>query len=33
MTEKEKMLTGQIYSATDKDLLKELGKVHGINGM
>ena len=27
MTEKEKMLTGQIYSATDKDLLKELGKV------
>lgn len=27
MTEKEKMLTGQIYSAADKDLLKELGKV------
>ena len=28
MTEKEKMLSGQIYSAVDPDLLKELDEVH-----
>ncbi len=28
MTEKEKMLAGQVYSAVDADLLKELGEVH-----
>ena len=28
MTEKEKMLAGQIYSATDKELLEELVDVH-----
>ena len=30
MTEKEKMLSGEIYSATDRELLKELVKVHDI---
>ena len=30
MTEKEKMLTGQVYSATDEELLKELGEVHDM---
>ena len=30
MTEKEKMLSGQIYSAVDEDLLKELGEVREI---
>lgn len=30
MTEKEKMLSGQVYSAVDSELLKELGKVKEI---
>ncbi len=30
MTEKEKMLSGQIYSAVDEDLLKELGEVREV---
>ncbi|MCR5018838.1 MAG: maltose O-acetyltransferase, partial [Bacteroidales bacterium] len=30
MTEKEKMIAGEIYSATDKELLRELGEVHDI---
>ncbi|MBR1406748.1 MAG: sugar O-acetyltransferase [Bacteroidales bacterium] len=30
MTEKEKMLAGQVYSAVDGDLLKELGEVHEV---
>ena len=30
MTEKEKMLSGQIYSAVDGDLLKELGEVREV---
>ena len=30
MTEKEKMLAGQVYSAVDKDLLKELLEVHDM---
>ena len=30
MTEKEKMLAGQVYSAVDKELLKELIEVHDV---
>ena len=30
MTEKEKMITGQPYSAVDPQLLEELGAVHDI---
>ena len=30
MTEKDKMLTGQLYSATDRDLLDELAEVREI---
>lgn len=30
MTEKEKMLAGQVYSATDRQLLAELGEVHAL---
>ena len=30
MTEKEKMLSGQVYSAVDSELLEELGKVKEI---
>ena len=30
MTAKEKMLSGEIYSATDRELLKELVEVHDI---
>ena len=30
MTEKEKMMAGQVYSAVDKDLLKELMEVHDV---
>ena len=30
MTEKEKMLSGQVYSAVDQDLLRELGETKEI---
>lgn len=30
MTEKEKMLSGEIYSATDDELLKELNEVKDV---
>lgn len=30
MTEKDKMLAGQIYSAADPQLLRELGEVHDV---
>ena len=30
MTEKEKMLAGEVYSAVDTELLKELNKREGI---
>ena len=30
MTEKEKMLSGQLYSAVDKDLVRELNEVKKV---